>query len=551
MGSKENKLSSYIDSLNNERKPGEHGSELETQEMEELFATIRKVRSLKEPSMPDSSYSKNLAANASRKLYSRKRWFYGAATAAAAVALIVTLNTAAPFNKGNIVYAMEQAYKGVKAYHGVLEVVETNAEGKSVTQSKVEVWADKEGHYYAKGLEGAQKDLITANDGQKKWQVQPQEREVDVFAAFPDPYSFTFELGKEIEDVKSAVKTKVIGDDTAAGRAATVIEVTPQGGSPYKIWIDKETKMPLQKQSAMEYSLQYKVHYENINFTDAIPSGLLVYNVPEGFKEVNTNTDQVINTLDEAVKIAGFAPKVISNLPAAYTESSMAVVSSTKAVKTNYVSQDNKKKVSILQKKAPGEFKPASRAILGKINGSTAEVQSPIQAETGVLQGGAAYAGITGISSVRWQQEGFEFAVVGNTSLEELAVFIKGLTNGAVELTPVNGKTADKPKVEVPVNLEAEKGDQKNADAGHSPWKLDPVFVSQVFVSLKISPEGIQGEYPVKYEELKLVKNTGIEAVVEVSGNKTPVRRVYLKKLIRQDNTGIWTVVGYNPISSK
>ena len=106
-----------------------------------------------------------------------------------------------------------------------------------------------------------------------------------------------------------------------------------------------------------------------------------------------------------------------------------------------------------------------------------------------------------------------------------------------------------KPQVKVPVDLEAEEGAQKNADAGHSPWKLDPAFVAQVFVSLKISPEGIQGEYPIKYEELKIVQNTGKEVIIDVSGSNTPIKRVYLKRLVRQDNTGIWTVVGYDPIN--
>ncbi len=549
MDSKEDKLSSYIDSLNNEREPKEHGSELETAEMQELFETIRKVHSLKEPALPDSAYPKTLAANINKRLKPRRRWYYAAATAAAAVALIVTLNTAAPFNRTNIVYAMEQAYKGVKSYHGVLNVVETNAEGKAVTQSKVEVWADKEGRYYAKGLEGTQKDLITANNGQKKWQIQPKEKEVDIFSAFPDPYGFTFEIGKEIEDVKSAVKTKVIGDENVSGRTATLVEVTPKGGSAYKIWIDKESKMPIQKQSAMEYSLEYKVYYENINFAEAVPKDLLMYNVPKGFKEVNTNTDQVVNTLDEAAGIAGFAPKAIMKIPASYSESSISVISSTKTVKTNFNSQDNIKKVSILQMKAKEEFKPSSMAVLGRINNSVAEIQSPLQAQTGVLQGGGVYAGITGLSSVRWQQEGIEYAVIGNTSIDELEEFIKALVDKKVELTPTNEQPAAMPEVEVPVDLKAEEGDQKNADAGNSPWKLDPVYVSQVFVSLKISPEGIKGDYPIKYEELKVVKNTGLDSVVEVGGSKATIRRVYLKKLIRQDSTGIWTVVGYDTVN--
>jgi outer membrane lipoprotein-sorting protein len=552
MDDREKKLSGYIDSLNKEKKPSEHESTDETPEMEELFETVRLVRSLKEASMPKNNYSKELAVNINKQLFKEKasrkpkrRWYYGMASAAAAIALIVALNTVGPFGKSNMVYAMEQAFKGVKAYHGVLEVVETNATGESTTQSKVEVWADKEGRYYAKGLEGAQKDLITANDGQKKWQVQPLEKEVDLFSAFPDPYSFTFELGKEINDVKSAVKTKVIGDDNIVGRATIVMEVTPQGGSAYKIWIDKETKMPLQKQSAMEYSLQYKVRYTNIDFTDTVPKELLSYSVPKGFKEINTKPEQVVSSIEEAKGISGFTPRIPQNAPSTFVQNSITVLNNTKVIKINYTSQDNKKKISVLQKKASDEFKPSSMAVLGKVNNSTAEVQAPVQNEAGVLQGGGAYAGVTGITSIRWQQEGFEYAVVGNTSLEELTLFIKGLTDGAVELSSKE-QSAYKPQVEVSVDLKAEEGDQKNADAGHSPWKLDPAFVTQVFVSLKISPEGIQGNYPVKDEEIKVVQNTGIDAVVEVNSNKTQIRKVYLKKLVRQDNTGIWTVVGYD-----
>lgn len=103
------------------------------------------------------------------------------------------------------------------------------------------------------------------------------------------------------------------------------------------------------------------------------------------------------------------------------------------------------------------------------------------------------------------------------------------------------------PKIEVPVNLEIEENDQKSVDAGHSPWKLDPAFVAQVFVSLQISPEGIAGDYPIKYEDLKVVYKTGVEAIVEVAGDRTPTGKVYLKRLVRQDPTGIWTVVGYDP----
>ncbi|CAB1241170.1 LolA family protein [Clostridium sp. HV4-5-A1G] len=553
MNENEKKLSDYIDSLNKEKKPREHENMTEAPEMEELFKTVRLVRSLKEPSLPEDEYGEKLAeAAGNRLLYiknsrkKRKKWLLTIASAAA-VALIIILNLTLPFGRNNMTYAMEKAFEEVKAYHGFLEIVEINGAGKSIMQSKMEVWADREGRYYVKGLDGPQKNLITVNNGQNKWQIQPEQKEVNIFSAFPDSYSFTFEIGKEIDDVKNALKTKIIGDGTISGRSATIMEVTPQGGSPYKIWVDKDTKMPLQKQTSMENSIQYKMYYTSIGFTNSIPKKLLSYTLPEGFKEIDTNSQQIVGSLEDAKKITGFTPKVPKNIPASFTQDNITVASDSKVVKILYISMDNKNKVEILQKKSSSEFKPVSTAVIGRINNSAAEIQSPVQNEVGILQGIDSYAGSTDINSVRWQLNGFEYAVVGNSSLEELKLFIKDLTNGIVDLPSSKRGNLAKPEVKVPVDLKIEQAEQKNADRGHSPWKLDPVFTSQVFVSLKISPEGIQGDYPIKYEELNVLKNTGIDAVVEVGGKNTPIRKVYLKKLIRQDSTGIWTVVGYDP----
>jgi hypothetical protein len=35
-------------------------------------------------------------------------------------------------------------------------------------------------------------------------------------------------------------------------------------------------------------------------------------------------------------------------------------------------------------------------------------------------------------------------------------------------------------------------------------------------------------------------------AIVEVNDSDTNIQTVYLKRLIRQDETGIWTVIGYD-----
>jgi hypothetical protein len=62
---------------------------------------------------------------------------------------------------------------------------------------------------------------------------------------------------------------------------------------------------------------------------------------------------------------------------------------------------------------------------------------------------------------------------------------------------------------------------------------------------LQVSPEGIEGEPQVQMDSFDVVANNGVEAAIEVSAG--PMRRVYLKRLIRQDETGIWSVVGYDP----
>jgi hypothetical protein len=82
-------------------------------------------------------------------------------------------------------------------------------------------------------------------------------------------------------------------------------------------------------------------------------------------------------------------------------------------------------------------------------------------------------------------------------------------------------------------------------DRGSSPWQLDPLQVSLTFVNLKVTPEGIQGEPEIPMSSFKLAMNNSAEAVVEVADG--PIRRVYLKRLVRQDETGIWSVTGYDP----
>jgi hypothetical protein len=272
---------------------------------------------------------------------------------------------------------------------------------------------------------------------------------------------------------------------------------------------------------------------------------LLAYSLPAGYREVNASPEQNVASLEEARGIIGFMPKLLTTLPDGYANSGMQVELRSKTFKISYASVDQTKHVVILESKAASTLNPASSAILGKLGGNTVEIQSPVRQAAGIL-GGGPYASLTGLNSIRWQQDGFEYAVVGNLSLQELQSFVNNLTQKTVKI-PTGIEKLTEPQIQVPVAMQAEKNDQKNVDRGSSPWKLDPAYVAQVFVSLKMSPQGIQGDYPIDIGKFSVIKNTGTKAVVAVSGNKTPISKVYLKRLVRQDSTGIWTVIGYDP----
>ncbi|HZX46715.1 MAG TPA: sigma-E factor regulatory protein RseB domain-containing protein, partial [Clostridia bacterium] len=367
MNENERKLSEYIDKLNAERQPEQHGAAEDSPELERLYRTVRLVRSLREPALPKGDYPRKLAAAVRSRQTGRgpaktvkRAWLSGMAGMAAVLAVAVLLSSVLPFGQADIVHAMEQAFSEVKAYHGVLEIVSTNAEGSRSLRSKLEIWADKEGHYYIKGLEGWQQGVTTANNGQKKWQVQPDEKRVNVFPAFPDPYRFIFELGNEIEQAKNALSTKVIGEDTIAGRKTDVLEVTPKGGAPYRVWVDKETRLPLQKQTAMQNALQSIVTYTDIEFSDAIPGELLALEVPDGYTEIDKNPEQYVNSLEEAGESVGFIPKVPGVIPEGFDLDGIAIAPGTGLVKLYYTAQDKETRVVAVQGKAAGEFERVS-----------------------------------------------------------------------------------------------------------------------------------------------------------------------------------------------
>jgi len=559
------RIDRYINTLNKEKRPLEHGIKAYSEEHDRLTGVVRRVKALGEIKYPNEDFEKRLIKAVTAEIPSGNEATDGgriatgtersngmrliksavAITAAAFVAAFIMLSVAdqcSPKESSSFVYAMEKAMQAIKAYHGIIEYSEINGLGETVLQSKKEVWADSKGNYYVKELEGVSKGCITVNNGQMKWQIRQKEQVAYIFQSFPDPYRFSFELGRELEDVRRALTIKEVGEDSISGRETLILEITPDAGLPYRLWIDKESKLPLQRESAMQNALMYKMSYSFIEFADAIPDELLSYELPAGFAEINNSQQQLVAGIEEARKITGIQILLPDKIPDGYFLDKIAVVKSEPSIQLYYNKKESiamtdsvqggfqKTNPLVVIKGSPaGEFKPEPGSLLGQIGGSRAEI----------IDDGL-------IVSVRWQQEDMEYTVLGNDSMEVIKAFIRGMTDGELLIRENNRQSAEEPQIKVEVDFEAEENQQKNVDAGHSPWLLDPVYVSQVFASLLLSPEGITGDYPVPYEAIELVENDGVSARAVIHDDKSVARVVYLKRLVRQDDTGIWTVIGYD-----
>ncbi len=173
---------------------------------------------------------------------------------------------------------------------------------------------------------------------------------------------------------------------------------------------------------------------------------------------------------------------------------------------------------TIVETNAQGAFEPIANSALGTAAGGPLEIWW---------------------ERLRWRQNGIEIQVEGPRRVELARQIAADLT-----LPDTGDNIVNKAQVKVPVDIVITRASQQQVDRGSRPGQLAPLQVSLTFVNLKVTPEGISGE-PETMSSFKLVTNNGAEAVVAVANG--PVEHVYLQRLVRQDETGIWSVVGYDP----
>ncbi len=514
MDSPEKKVSDYIDFLNREKDPEKYCGTSNNPEVAKLLGITRLVRTLREPAMPGPGYSKKLAGIVAGKIQKEVNkpgknkitaWGKRGKLVAPAVAVLIAgififsvFSNWTGFFKPDVVYAMEKAVSQLTGYYGVLEVNSKNAAGEEWLVKRIEIWS--QGDKYSVRQND---DIITVNNGEKKWQVRHKDKEVVLLPLLPD--SKAFDLQDEAAKAKKYPHS-VVGTEIIASRPATKLKISPQGGLSYYLWIDQETNLPVQLQTAMQNAIQTTYTFTTFEPNKEINPGIFDFRLPEGYKIIEDDPGQLVATLEEAAAICKLVPLVPRQAPD-------RIIAYSNRIVLDYGD------TIIIETAAEGQFKPAANSAMGTAAGGPLEVLS---------------------QSLRWRQQGIEITVEGMRR-EALALEIAG----NLALPESDKSLAERARFKVPYDLEVVKAEQQQVDGGHGPWQLDPLQVALTFANLKVTPGGIVGEPEIPYSSFKLIVNNGVEAIVEVT--EGPVKRVYLKRLVRQDETGIWSVVGYDP----
>jgi len=141
---------------------------------------------------------------------------------------------------------MERAVARLNNYHGVLEMRTRNAAGEEWLVRRVELWYEG-GKYAIKQADGT----LTVNNGQRKWQINHEAKEVVILPLLPDPTGKSFDLRDEAKRAKQYPHA-AMGTEPVAGREAVKLAISPPGGEEYYLWVDTETNLPIQLQTAMQ-----------------------------------------------------------------------------------------------------------------------------------------------------------------------------------------------------------------------------------------------------------------------------------------------------------
>jgi len=343
------------------------------------------------------------------------------------------------------------------------------------------------------------------SDGDYRWSVDPKgERATQ---------SLALGMGEEFQpwDIRLMAKyaqrfpATTVGFETVAGRRAVKLELERAGGEPWHLWVDAETNLPLQFTRRTDVLESFR--YVQFEVNPTLSDQLFAY-TPPASAQVVVREERWVDSVEAAAQVRGFAPLLPQEAPRRV------------AVNDRQIILDFGD--TLIYQSQPEQFTPPVGwgFLKGQAGGSTLYIQ--------------------GDAALTWHQQGIAVRVLGTRAVELARQIAPDLA-----LPDPTQDLISAAQVKVAVDLAEANRAQRLLDsyAEDLPYGY-PVGMAAAFVSGRSNPQVDRPIAQVAEWLFDEEANTGVEAIVVVS--EGPVSRVYLKRVVRQDYTGAWVVVGYD-----
>lgn len=241
--------------------------------------------------------------------------------------------------------------------------------------------------------------------GAASWDVDDRNRRVVVSEnkAAVDPVAVVDDIAL-VDANYRAVRT---ASDNVADRRTDVVDLVSKntGERAMRLWIDSETHVVLAKEAYhSDGSLAWRTRFDDIRYTDAIPSQVFTRDTPRGYTTVRGRSYGVTTSVAEAVKSAGFKPYTPRYLPEGFSVLG-AGISQVHGVKNlHLVYSDGIRTVSLFEN-------ATARAI--DFSGMKTQTVTFDKHEAEYVHDGPT-------TLLAWREEGLAFALVGDLDLKDL-----------------------------------------------------------------------------------------------------------------------------------
>ncbi|HZD60708.1 MAG TPA: outer membrane lipoprotein-sorting protein [Anaerolineae bacterium] len=263
--------------------------------------------------------------------------------------------------------------------------------------------------------------MLFVSDGKKAWSYEERSNTVTVFdfkgEEVPETLENNEDFAKAITEFIAQNNIEVMGAQKIAGRDCYEIKLNPKEGSAaifgkMKMWVDKETFMPLKIDIYEDEKLIASTVYKDLKYNVDIPQDTFRFKIPAGAKVINASDLMPKDTtLEDAKKSADFTLYAPADLPKGTKLGNVQKINAGgRTIITIGYLIGGEENLQITQMKKDPNEPPMPNAKEIKINGNDGKMVS-----------------MNGFTVVQWEQGGTTIVVEGTLDKETVLKIAKSM----------------------------------------------------------------------------------------------------------------------------